>query len=196
MRNAKLALGILTGAIILGCSPVSRLRVSFTLPKSAGAIDYAKLHVRARVACNSFNLADPKPADPQPPLPGPEEKDEDEVPPLPIDDASSDAGASDAAAADAASSDAGDAGNDLATPRYRSRNQIRAVSLSREGEFFHISERASSCRAAGIAWYDTNGNGLVDRGDFHAVMPLTKFHDRGLCAGNLTTVGPLELKPQ
>lgn len=175
MRPAKLTLGLLTLAAVFGCSPVSRLRVSFVLPNSAGAIDFAKLHVRGRVACESFDLSAPKPKDPQPPPAGLEEREEEES---------------------IVSMDAGDAAAGDADPPPRpGREAIRPARFDREGDFFQLHQRASSCRAAATGWYDTNGSGKPDAGDFVATMPTTEFHDRGLCMGNLTTVGPLEMKP-
>ena len=182
VRTAKRLLAVTVALVVLGCSPVCRLEVRFKLPKSAGAIDYAKLHVRGRVSCDSFDLSAPKPNDPMPPPIGLEENEPDDVAP------SLDAGDASVAAADA-----GDAG--APSFRHSGREVVRPASLRREGDAFQLWERASSCKAAATAWYDTNGNGAPDVGDFVARMPTTDFYDRGLCAGNLTKVGPLDLEP-
>lgn len=187
MRIAKRLLFGIVALVVLGCSPVCRLEVRFELPKSAGPIDYAKLHVRGRVSCHSFNLADPAPKDPAPPPAGLEEKDPDDVALSILLDAG-----------DASTTvDAGDAGDDAGAPPFGSsrRDVVRPASFRREGDAFQISERSSACRAAATAWYDTNGNGTPDVGDFVARMPTTDFNDRGLCVGNLTKVGPLPLEP-
>lgn len=155
MRIAKRVLFGIVALVVLGCSPLCRMELRFELPKSAGAIDYAKLHLRGRVSCNSFDLSAPKPEDPMPPPIGLEEKD----------------------------------------PTESSQEVVRPVSFRREGDTFELWERASRCKAAATAWYDTNGNGTPDLGDFVARMPTTEFYDRGLCAGNITKVGPLDLEP-
>lgn len=53
-----------------GCSPLIRVDAKFELPKGAPDLDPKRLHVRGRVACESFNLADPEPDPPAPPPPG------------------------------------------------------------------------------------------------------------------------------
>lgn len=185
MRIAKRLLAVIVALVVLGCSPVCRLELRFKLPKSAGAIDYAKLHLRGRVSCDSFNLAAPKPEDPMPPPIGLEEKESDEVSPSVLDASVTEAGVD----LDAG----GDAG--AAKSHYNPREVVRPVSFRREGDAFELWERSSRCKAAATAWYDTNGDGKPDVGDFVATMPTTEFYDRGLCAGNLTKVGPLDLEP-
>jgi hypothetical protein len=47
------------------------------------------------------------------------------------------------------------------------------------------------------AYYDANGNGVEDRGDFAGDLTPTPFeaHDRGLCAGNANRAPDIVLAP-
>jgi hypothetical protein len=62
-RYAILALGF------LGCKPLVRIEISFEVP-GIEELDPAKLHVRGRFICNSFERSEPPPAAPTPPPPG------------------------------------------------------------------------------------------------------------------------------
>lgn len=73
------------------------------------------------------------------------------------------------------------------------RSAIRRAAVRRDGWSVEISERGSSCTAAMTAWYDVDGNGKVDPGEPVGRLPATLFRDRGLCAGNLTVAGPIEM---
>lgn len=144
--------------------------------------DPSLLHARARVACDSFNLAEPKPVDPTPPPPGIEEEEEPSFVWAPID-----------AGPDAT----GDAGFEQIY-RPQPRHVVHPSRMGRDEKqrnIFTLTERGSRCLAAVTAWYDTNGNGKVDTGDFVGAMAVTQFADRGLCAGNTTNVGPIAMTP-
>lgn len=65
-RYAVLVLGF------LGCSPSVRAEVKFEVP-GVPVLDPTRLHARGRVACDSFNLAEPRATPPAAPPPGLEE---------------------------------------------------------------------------------------------------------------------------
>lgn len=175
-RHAIWAIALLTA---LGCSPVSRLRARFALPDGVPLLP-GRLHVRARAACASYaqehDAGSWKP--PSAPAPGLEED-------------PNDAGLG--ALADAGDAAADDAGSPPSWVRDRSLEHVVAPTLT--GLDAEVSVRASSCWVAVTAWYDANGNSVVDADEPLATIPATLVNDRGLCVGNLTTVGPIVLKP-
>jgi hypothetical protein len=65
-RYAVLVLGF------LGCSPLVRVEVKFEVP-GVPVLDPTRLHVRGRVACDSFDLSEPRATPPAAPPPGLEE---------------------------------------------------------------------------------------------------------------------------
>ena len=93
---------------------------------------------------------------------------------------------------DAGDAAAGDAGS---TPSwYLDRSLEHVVRPTVVGLDAEVSVRATSCWVAVTAWYDANGNNVVDADEPVAAIPATLISDRGLCMGNLTTVGPIALK--
>jgi hypothetical protein len=156
---------------MLGCSPVVRIEARFELPPEAGPLDPTRLHVRGRVVCRSFSSSDPEPKSPAPPPVGLEEADPDSY--LRVAD---DAGAARA---------------------YRPRlpNEERPVVFQREGATFRASFRSTQCWVALSAFYDTNGDGVLNDGDYVAAVPAVLVVDHGLCQGNLNSLGPVTLKP-
>lgn len=178
--------------VVVGCSPVARLKCRFDLPKGAPAPDATKLHLRAAAACPHYG-GEPDPPPPPPPQPGMEEKSAWQVTAEALADAGDAGEAADATTAEAAASIAVDAGADLDAKGRR--RIIDEPSTSHEGFEAEITVRATHCWVAVTAWYDTNGNGQVDDADYVATLPGTLVRDRGLCAGNLTWAGPITMKP-
>lgn len=152
--------------VVVGCSPIARLKCRFDLPKGGPTPDKAKLHLRAAAACPHYG-GEPDPPPPPPPEPGMEEQ--------------------------SVSRDA-DAGEDLDAKGRR--RIIDEAHTSHEGFEAQVSVRATHCWVSVTAWYDTNGNGQVDDADYVGTLPATLVRDRGLCAGNLTWAGPITMKPR
>lgn len=98
------------------------------------------------------------------------------------------------ALADAGDAAAEDAGGLPSRARDRSLEHVVAPTVT--GLDAEVSIHASSCWVAVTAWYDANGNDLVDADEPVATIPATLISDKGLCAGNLTTVRPIALKPK
>ena len=182
--------------VVVGCSPIARLKCRFDLPKGVAAPDATKLHLRVAAACPHYG-GEPDPPPPPPPEPGMEEKPAWQVTAEALADAG-DAGdaddAGDAATSDAGASIAADAGADLdAKGRRRFLDEAHTAHDGFEAE---VTVRATHCWVSVTAWYDTNGNGQVDDADYVATLPGTLVRDRGLCAGNLTWAGPITMKPR
>lgn len=170
------AIGLL---VTLGCSPVARLRARFALPDGSPSLT-GRLHVRARAACPSY--AQQQDAGtwkrPSAPAPGLEEDPND---------------AGQGALEDAGDAAAGDAGSTPSWVHDRSLEYVVRPTVT--GLDADVSVRASSCWVAATAWYDTNGNNVVDADEPVATIPATLIVDHGFCVGNLTAVGPIALKP-
>lgn len=72
---------------------------------------------------------------------------------------------------------------------------VLGASLEGERLVFPATRHAGRCLFQLAAWFDTNGNGKVDRGDATGRFPTAvEAVDRGLCAGNLTEV-TVAMKP-
>jgi hypothetical protein len=153
--------------VVVGCSPVSRLKCRFELPKEAAPVDATRLHLRAAAACPHYG-GEPPPPQPAPPAPGLEEQ---QAPQLP---------------ADASAAEEVDAKG--------RRRVVDWASVQRDGFEAEVSVRSSRCWVAMTAWYDANGDGVVDDADYVATLPSTEVADRGLCLGNVTWAGPITMR--
>ncbi|MBA2541910.1 MAG: hypothetical protein H0V17_19855 [Deltaproteobacteria bacterium] len=54
--------------------------------------------------------------------------------------------------------------------------------------------RASRCEIAVTAWYDSNGDNVVNRGDHVATIPTTEITSGGFCLGDKNYQGIIPLK--
>jgi hypothetical protein len=144
-------LTVLTVFLLGGCSRLIRVRIDFAVP-NVGVVDPARLHVRGRVSCDSFDEALPP-----------------EPPPFGLTEA--------------------------VDPNTEYRGTVAPVKFRRDGTIARAEFRAGECHLAIAAFYDTNGNSVVDAGDYVASRPATRVRDLGACrGGNMNDLGTVTLE--